>query len=123
METLNIQAIEQQQVLITITLTGSDGAPVDLTKYAVYAASVGAVDPYCRRAARLQWAAAINNECSAFIITAPGHDIARAPWKYQICIKNRQLGLEWAVVSGRVELTPRACGTDGISPAAYSVAC
>ena len=123
METLNIQCIEQQQVLITLTLTDSNGAPVDLTKYAVYAASVGAVDPYCRRAARLEWAAAINNECSAFIITAPGHDIARAPWKYQICVKNRQLGLEWAVVSGRVELTPRACGTDGISPAAYTVAC
>lgn len=123
METLNIQCIEQQQVLITLTLTDSNGAPVDLTQYAVYAASVGAVDPYCRRAARLEWAAAINNECSAFIITAPGHDIARAPWKYQICIKNRQLGLEWAVVSGRIELTPRACGTDGISPASYSVAC
>ena len=123
METLNIQCIEQQQVLITLTLTDSNGALVDLTQYAVYAASVGAVDPYCRRAARLEWAAAINNECSAFIITAPGHDIARAPWKYQICIKNRQLGLEWAVVSGRVELTPRACGTDGISPAAYTVAC
>ena len=123
METLNIQCIEQQQVLITLTLTDSNGAPVDLTKYAVYAASVGAVDPYCRRAARLEWAAAINNECSAFIITAPGHDIARAPWKYQICIKNRQLGLEWAVVTGRVELTPRACGTDGIAPASYSVAC
>lgn len=123
METLNIQCIEQQQVLITLTLTDSNGAPVDLTKYAVYAASVGAVDPYCRRAARLEWAAAINNECSAFIITAPGHDIARAPWKYQICIKNRQLGLEWAVVTGRVELTPRACGTDGIAPASYNVAC
>ena len=123
METLNIQCIEQQQVLITLTLTDSNGAPVDLTQYAVYAASVGAVDPYCRRAARLEWATAINNECSAFIITAPGHDIARAPWKYQICIKNRQLGLEWAVVTGRVELTPRACGTDGISPASYSVAC
>lgn len=123
METLNIQCIEQQQVLITLTLTDSNGAPVDLTQYAVYAASVGAVDPYCRRAARLEWAAAINNECSAFIITAPGHDIARAPWKYQICIKNRQLGLEWAVVTGRVELTPRACGTDGISPAAYTVSC
>lgn len=123
METLNIQCIEQQQVLITLTLTDSNGAPVDLNQYAVYAASVGAVDPYCRRAARLEWAAAINNECSAFIITAPGHDIARAPWKYQICIKNRQLGLEWAVVTGRVELTPRACGTDGIAPAAYSVAC
>ena len=123
METLNIQCIEQQQVLITLTLTDTNGAPVDLTQYAVYAASVGAVDPYCRRAARLEWASAINNECSAFIVTAPGHDIARAPWKYQICIKNRQLGLEWAVVTGRVELTPRACGTDGISPAAYTVAC
>lgn len=123
METLNIQCIEQQQVLITLTLTDSNGAPVDLTQYAVYAASVGAVDPYCRRAARFEWAAAINNECSAYIVTAPGHDIARAPWKYQICVKNRQLGLEWAVVTGRVELTPRACGTDGISPAAYSVAC
>ena len=123
METLNIQCIEQQQVLITLTLTDSNGAPVDLTQYAVYAASVGAVDPYCRRAARLEWAAAINNECSAFIVTAPGHDIARAPWKYQICIKSRQLGLEWAVVTGRIELTPRACGTDGISPASYTVAC
>ena len=123
METLNIQCIEQQQVLITLTLTDSNGAPVDLTRYSVYASSVGAVDPYCRRAARLEWAAAINNECSAYIVTAPGHDIARAPWKYQICIKNRQLGIEWAVVTGRVELMPRACGTDGIAPASYSVAC
>ena len=121
METLNLDAVEQQQIIITVAVNNSDGTPADLTQYACYAASIGQQDPYTRRAPRKEWAAAINNESSAYILTAPGLEMAAAPWRYSIYLKDRKLGLEWVICSGRITLTPRACGTDGISPAAYSI--
>lgn len=122
-EILNLEAIEQQRILITVSLTGSDGAPVNPSDYVICAAAIGQPNPYTQRAVRKEWAASINNENSAFLLTCPGLDMAAAPWKYRILLKNRALELEWQVVSGRISLTPRACGTDGISPASYSVAC
>ena len=122
-EILNLEAIEQQRILITVSLTGSDGAPVNPSDYVICAAAIGQPNPYTQRSVRKEWAASINNENSAFLLTCPGLDMAGAPWKYRILLKNRALELEWQIVSGRISLTPRACGTDGIAPAAYSVAC
>ena len=122
-EILNLEAIEQQRILITVSLTGSDGAPVSPSDYVICAAAIGQPNPYTQRAVRKEWAASINNENSAFLLTCPGLDMAGAPWKYRILLKNRALELEWQIVSGRISLTPRACGTDGIAPASYNVAC
>lgn len=122
-EILNLEAIEQQRILITVSLTGSDGAPVNPSDYVICAAAIGQPNPYTQRAVRKEWAASINNENSAFLLTCPGLDMAGAPWKYRILLKNRALELEWQIVSGRISLTPRTCGTDGIAPASYTVAC
>ncbi|MGN0810125.1 MAG: hypothetical protein ACI4PY_01345 [Akkermansia muciniphila] len=122
MEKLNLDAIELQQVIVTLTITGSDGSAVDLSGYRVAAAYAGCTDPYNRKPMRKSWSCEPAADGSAFVCTAPGLTLANSPWFYAIYVTQVETGLEWAVVSGRVRLVPRVAGEGGtIAPASYAV--
>ena len=122
MEKLNLDAIELQQVIVTLTITGSDGSAVDLSGYRVAAAYAGCTDPYNRKPMRKSWNCEPAADGSAFVCTAPGLTLANSPWFYAIYVTQVETGLEWAVVSGRVRLVPRVAGEGGtIAPASYAV--
>lgn len=122
MEKLNLDAIELQQVVVTLTITGSDGSAVDLSGYRVAAAYAGCTDPYNRKPMRKSWSCEPAADGSAFVCTAPGLTLANSPWFYAIYVTQVETGLEWAVVSGRVRLVPRVAGEGGtIAPASYAV--
>ena len=122
MEKLNLDAIELQQVIVTLTITGSDGSAVDLSGYRVAAAYAGCTDPYNRKPMRKSWSCEPAADGSAFVCTAPGLTLENSPWFYAIYVTQVETGLEWAVVSGRVRLVPRVAGEGGtIAPASYAV--
>ena len=122
MEIFNIEAVEDQKIIITLTLSDSQGTPADLDAYDVYAASAGIVNPYSLQPRRDAWIVEKNAEGTAYVLTSPGHDIPRGPWKYCIYIKQLSSGLEWPAVSGKISLIPRTTSTPGgISPAPYAV--
>lgn len=122
MEKLNLDAIELQQVVVTLTITSGDGSAVDLSGYRVAAAYAGCTDPYNRKPMRKSWSCEPAADGSAFVCTAPGLTLANSPWFYAIYVTQVETGLEWAVVSGRVRLVPRVAGEGGtIAPASYAV--
>lgn len=122
MEKLNLDAIELQQVVVTLTITSGDGSAVDLSGYRVAAAYAGCTDPYNRKPMRKSWSCEPAADGSAFVCTAPGLTLANSPWFYAIYVTQVATGLEWAVVSGRVRLVPRVAGEGGtIAPASYAV--
>lgn len=122
METFNIESGELQQIVITLTLADKEGTPADLDAYEVYAASAGIINPYSLIPKREAWEVAKNAEGTAYVLTSPGHDIPRGPWRYCIYIRQLATGLEWAAVGGKITLQPRTTEEPGgISPAAYAV--
>ena len=122
MEKLNLDAIELQQVVVTLTITSGDGSSVDLSGYRVAAAYAGCTDPYNRKPMRKSWSCEPAADGSAFVCTAPGLTLANSPWFYAIYVTQVATGLEWAGVSGRVRLVPRVAGEGGtIAPASYAV--
>ena len=122
METFNIESVELQKIVITLTLSDREGTPADLDAYDVYAASAGIVNPYSLQPRRDAWAVEKNAEGTAYVLTSPGHDIPHGPWKYCIYIKQLSTGLEWPAVFGKITLIPRTTEEPGgISPAPYAV--